>query len=76
VEDYKKKRILQEKMCVVLMPDTGWRELVEARWNMLADENNLVEKVLTESRIAYPHGMYGDGNVGEKIITIIFNYFN
>ena len=28
---------------------------------MLADENNLVEKVLTESRITYPHGMYGDG---------------
>ncbi len=40
------------------------------------DENNLVEKVLTESRITYPHGMYGDGNTGEKIVTIIFNYFN
>jgi len=56
------------KRCVVLMPDTGWRELVEAGWNMLADENNLVEKVLTESRITYPNGMYGDGNAGEKIV--------
>ncbi|CEP78291.1 UDP-N-acetylglucosamine 2-epimerase [Defluviitoga tunisiensis] len=62
------------KRCVVLMPDTGWRELVEAGWNMLADENNLVEKVLTESRIAYPHGMYGDGNAGEKIVEQMISY--
>lgn len=63
------------KRCIVLMPDTGWRELVEAGWNMLADENNLVEKVLTESRITYPYGMYGEGNAGEKIVTIILNDF-
>lgn len=56
------------KRCVVLMPDTGWRELVEAGWNMLADENNLVEKVLTESKVAYPHGMFGDENAREKIV--------
>jgi len=64
------------KRCVVLMPDTGWRELVEAGWNMLADENNLVEKVLTESRITYPYGMYGEGNAGEKIVTIILDNFD
>jgi len=64
------------KRCIVLMPDTGWRELVEAGWNMLADENNLVEKVLTESRITYPHGMYGDGNAGEKIVTIMLDNFD
>ncbi len=56
------------KRCIILMPDTGWRELVEAGWNLLADENNLVEKVLTESRITYPHGMFGDENAREKIV--------
>ena len=40
------------------------------------DENNLVEKVLTESRITYPYGMYGEGNAGEKIVTIILDDFD
>jgi UDP-N-acetylglucosamine 2-epimerase (non-hydrolysing) len=64
------------KRCLVLMPDTGWRELVEAEWNMLADENNLVEKVLNESKVTYPYGMYGDGNAGEKIVYLIETFNN
>ncbi len=59
------------KRAVVLMPDTGWRELVEAGWNRLADENNLYKIVMEESSFEIPCGVYGDGNASEKIVEVI-----
>jgi len=52
------------------MPDTGWREIVEVGWNELANEDTLVEKVLSDNNVAYPENLYGDGRAGEKIVNI------
>lgn len=59
------------KQAVVVMPDTGWRELVEAGWNVLADENNICEKVFENTNSVYPTGMYGNGDSAKKIVEIL-----
>lgn len=59
------------KQAVVVMPDTGWRELVEAGWNVLANEDNLYEKVFENTKCDYPTGMYGNGDSAKKIVDIL-----
>lgn len=59
---------------LVMMPDTGWIELVEAGWNVLVDADR--EKILDlplhhePSFTKKPKGLYGDGKAGEKIAKI------
>jgi len=65
-----KEAYFGKKRCIVLMPDTGWREIVEVGWNELANEYTLVEKVLSDNNVAYPENLYGEGRVGEKIVNI------
>jgi len=66
-----KEAYFDKKRCIVQIPDTGWREIVESGWNELANEDTLVEKVLSEDDVAYPENLYGDGRSGEKIIEIL-----
>jgi len=65
-----KKAYFGKKRCIVLMPDTGWREIVEVGWNELANEDTLLEKVLSDNNVAYPENLYGEGRAGEKIVNI------
>ncbi|KLO24337.1 hypothetical protein X275_00635 [Marinitoga sp. 1197] len=53
------------------MPDTGWRELIKFKWNKLANENNLYDKVFNGEEEYYPENIYGDGNAGIKIVEIL-----
>jgi UDP-N-acetylglucosamine 2-epimerase (non-hydrolysing) len=63
------------KRAIVVMPDTGWRELVEAGWNKLASEENLFDVTMEEDRSEYPSGLYGDGNAARKIVEVIEEWF-
>lgn len=65
-----KESYFAKKQAVVVMPDTGWRELIEANWNILATEGILYEKTFEKNNKSYPEGLYGDGNAGKKIIDI------
>lgn len=59
---------------LVMMPDTGWIELVEAGWNVLvdADKQLIIDKSFThEPSTNAPENLYGDGKAGEKIANII-----
>lgn len=60
------------KRAAVVMPDSGWRELIDCGWNVLVPQNdkNFGEKIenLTQE-INYPRGLYGDGNTARKIIS-------
>lgn len=60
---------------LVMMPDTGWIELVEAGWNALVDADR--EKIF---RLAFEHkpsglaleeNLYGTGDAGQKIAEIL-----
>ncbi|MBM7560305.1 non-hydrolyzing UDP-N-acetylglucosamine 2-epimerase [Marinitoga litoralis] len=60
------------KRAVVVMPDTGWRELVEIGWNLLSKPEDIVEKVtIIENFSRFPENIYGDGNTGESIVKLL-----
>ncbi|MEJ5229936.1 MAG: UDP-N-acetylglucosamine 2-epimerase, partial [Pseudothermotoga sp.] len=65
-----KEAYFAKKQAIVLMPDTGWRELIEVGWNRLANEENLYEIVMKERSGEYPEGIYGKGDAGKKIVEI------
>ena len=45
--------------------------MVKAYWNVLANEDTLIEKVLSEDEVIYPENLYGDGRAGETIVEIL-----
>lgn len=66
------------KRCAVMMPDTGWRELMDCGWNILcAPEREsilmAVEKLMEP--MPCPQGIYGNGTAAEKIIDSVLNAF-
>ncbi|MDN5337925.1 MAG: UDP-GlcNAc3NAcA epimerase [Thermotogaceae bacterium] len=71
-----KEAYFSRKQAVVVMPDTGWRELVEAGWNRLASAENLFETVMEERESDYPNNLYGDGNAAKRIVEVIKKWFH
>ncbi len=59
------------KRAVILMEDTGWRELVDCGWNALAKAEELYDRVLVADKPKYPACVYGDGNAAKKIVDIL-----
>ncbi len=58
---------------VVMMKDTGWIELIESRWNILADadDQKIYEGVFNHPIPEEVDSIYGDGNASEKIVKIV-----
>lgn len=60
---------------LVMMPDTGWMELVEAGWNVLvdADREKIFRLVFEHKSSALPleENLYGTGNAGQRIAEIL-----
>ncbi len=68
---YQKEAYYAGKRAVVLMPDTGWRELVETGWNLLcdADSEQIAHTITTALTPApRPENIFGEGNAGECIV--------
>ena len=68
---YQKEAYYAGKRAVVLMPDTGWRELVEEGWNLLCPPNDelIAERVINAlSPVVRPKNLFGDGRAGKKIV--------
>ncbi len=65
------------KQAIVVMPDTGWKELVEVGWNVLSDPEKIRDSLIkindNENR-EYPEGIYGDGNAGERIVDVLLSF--
>jgi UDP-N-acetylglucosamine 2-epimerase (non-hydrolysing) len=61
---------------LVIMPDTGWIELVEAGWNVLVDANKdlIIAKAFShQPPVNVPENLYGDGRAGEKVSYLIID---
>jgi len=59
---------------IVLMPDTGWIELIKHGWNVLVDSDKdlITEKALNHvPPSSIPKELYGDGKAGGKIAKIL-----
>jgi len=61
------------KRAIVVMPDTGWRELVEAGWNVLSEPDEITERSehIDDNHVSLPENVYGEGNASEKLAEVI-----
>jgi len=69
-----KEAYYAHRRAVVLMPDTGWRELTEQGWNRLCQPN---EEAILEAGLAIlePHpvqaALYGNGDAANRIVDFV-----
>ncbi|HOT32520.1 MAG TPA: UDP-N-acetylglucosamine 2-epimerase (non-hydrolyzing) [Petrotogaceae bacterium] len=61
------------KRGVIVMPDTGWRELTDCGWNILSSPSQIYENTIKamNERMAYPDNIYGNGDAAAKITKAI-----
>ena len=74
-----KEAYFARKRAIVVMPDTGWRELTDAGWNILSTPGEIKDKmnrVINDTIDSKVENIYGDGNAGKKIVSYILNDFN
>ncbi|WP_320173200.1 non-hydrolyzing UDP-N-acetylglucosamine 2-epimerase [Maridesulfovibrio sp.] len=69
-----KEAYYANRRAVVIMPDTGWRELIECGWNLLSPPNrdDIVlygEKALRDCH--KPNSLYGNGDAAKKIVKAV-----
>lgn len=66
------------KRSIIVMPDTGWREITDAGWNLLADpteESLLRAGKAIVTTVPYPKHLYGNGNAVADIVECILRRF-
>ena len=73
-----KEAYYARKRCVVIMPDTGWRELTDAGWNALSGPQagelaECCERI--RQPVAYPDNLYGRGDAAYRIIDAVQKAF-
>lgn len=62
------------KRAIVVMPDTGWRELTQAGWNVLSEPDEIKNKfhhIIKNEISSNVENIYGDGKTGEKIVKLL-----
>jgi UDP-N-acetylglucosamine 2-epimerase (non-hydrolysing) len=67
-----KETYFAKKQAIILMLDTGWRELVNAKWNTLTDENNIYNSIFKDT-VAFDScsNIYGNGTSSIKTTNIL-----
>lgn len=68
---YQKETYFAGKRAAVLMPETGWVELINNDWNILAEPNDLYDFIYSKKSVQYQSNIYGRGNASEQILRII-----
>ncbi|MEA4964003.1 non-hydrolyzing UDP-N-acetylglucosamine 2-epimerase [Lutispora sp.] len=68
---YQKEAYFSGKQAVIIMPDTGWRELTGCGFNVLTQENKIYDNVMNTNKVDYIENIYGNGKAAEKIISIL-----
>lgn len=68
---YQKETYFAGKRAAVLMPETGWVELINNDWNILAEPNDLYGFIYSKKSVQYESNIYGRGNASEEILRII-----
>ena len=70
-----KESYFGSKRAVVVMPDTGWRELVQSGWNVLSSPDKIPQNCAKmNDDVRYPKNIYGDGRSAKKITEIIKSF--
>ncbi len=69
-----KEAYFAEKRAIVVMPDTGWRELTDIGWNVLSGPDEIKSKMahtFNNEVNSNVENIYGDGKTGEKITKFL-----
>ncbi|ABX31656.1 UDP-N-acetylglucosamine 2-epimerase [Petrotoga mobilis SJ95] len=69
-----KEAYFARKRAIVVMPDTGWRELTQADWNILSEPDEIKNKmdyIMNNEISSNVENIYGDGKPGEKIVKLL-----
>lgn len=66
---YQKEVYFAEKHAVVVMPDTGWREL--DGWNILSEPADIGGKLHIAQSRPLDSKVFGTGNAGRQIVSIL-----
>lgn len=66
------------KRSVVLMPDTGWRELVDCGWNLLCNDADNIADIMEQAAqpcaaLANP---YGEGQAARRVVDAVLRHFS
>jgi len=70
---YQKEAFYFQKQAIVVMPDTGWSELLG--WNYLADSDKISSLIHKKPIYIPPQNVYGKGNAGHKIVSLLKKSF-
>lgn len=68
-----KESYFANKNGYILMPDAGWTELIDNKYNFLCNEKNLFQKVSQKHKFPNISNLYGNGKTGQKIVDILKN---
>ncbi len=72
---YQKESYFAGKQAVVMMPDTGWRELTEQGFNVLSKPHELKDKLFDNRSPDFANQqIYGDGKSAEKIAALLKSF--
>lgn len=66
------------KRSVVLMPDTGWRELVDCGWNVLCKDVGKTADMMEQVMQPYAAlvNPYGDGQAARRVVDAVLHHFS
>lgn len=71
---YQKEAYFAWKRTVVIMPDTGWRDLVKCGWGLLSKpESDILTAAVVEASAVreHPGFLYGRGDAGAMIVKAL-----
>jgi UDP-N-acetylglucosamine 2-epimerase (non-hydrolysing) len=68
---YQKEAYFLGKQAIIIMPDTGWRELTDCGLNVLTDEDKIYDNIMNTKEVDYIENIYGDGTAAEKVISLL-----
>ncbi len=68
---YQKEAYFAGKQAYIMMPDTGWKELVDYGMNKLVNYNNLYDTLFSKSEHKCIENIYGEGDSAKRIIAIL-----
>jgi UDP-N-acetylglucosamine 2-epimerase len=71
---YQKEAYYAGKRAVIVMPDTGWKEIVDSGWNILVTpEKEAVKKGVVNSLKSheFPEMLFGKGKAGSKTVDVL-----
>jgi UDP-GlcNAc3NAcA epimerase len=69
-----KEAYFANKRALVIMPDTGWRELVLYKYNVLVNELTLFSTYINLRKIQIKSNLYGLGNTSSRIVNLLHRF--